>query len=93
VGKKSVKGAPDLVVEVVSFRSRKSDRTEKFDLYKKSGVAFYWIVDPAIRVVEAFQLVEGEYIPVGRGTGARTVQLPPFEKLQIPLGTIWPQIR
>ena len=92
VGKKSVKGPPDLVVEVISFRSRKTDRREKFDLYQKSGVPFYWIVDPAIRVIEAFQLVAGEYVSVGRGAGNRTVQLAPFEKLQISLATIWPQI-
>lgn len=51
VGKKSVKRPPDLCVEVVSFQSRKTDRKKKFDLYRKSGVAFYWIVDPAIRVI------------------------------------------
>lgn len=40
------KGAPDLVIEVVSPSSRKMDYSTKNTLYSNAGVREYWIVDP-----------------------------------------------
>lgn len=40
------KGAPDLVIEVVSPSSRKMDYRTKMTLYADAGVREYWIVDP-----------------------------------------------
>jgi Uma2 family endonuclease len=53
--KKSVKGAPDLVVEILSDRTRKLDEEIKLDLYERSGVKEYWVVDPQRRVVQVFR--------------------------------------
>ncbi len=41
------RGAPDLVVEILSPSTSKKDQREKFDLYQKYGVREYWVVDPA----------------------------------------------
>jgi Uma2 family endonuclease len=41
------RGAPDLIVEILSPSTSKKDQREKFDLYQKHGVREYWIVDPA----------------------------------------------
>lgn len=40
------KGAPDLVIEIVSPSSRKMDYSIKNTLYSEAGVREYWIVDP-----------------------------------------------
>ena len=40
------KGAPDMVIEIVSPSSRKMDYFRKNALYSESGVLEYWIVDP-----------------------------------------------
>lgn len=40
------KGAPDLIIEVVSPSSRKMDYSTKNTLYSDAGVREYWIVDP-----------------------------------------------
>ena len=47
----NMRGAPDLVVEILSPSSASRDWREKFELYSKHGVKEYWIVDPANRVV------------------------------------------
>lgn len=39
------KGAPDLVIEIVSPSSRKMDYSTKNTLYSEAGVREYWIVD------------------------------------------------
>ena len=39
-------GAPDWVIEVTSFDSRRMDYIIKNALYSEGGVREYWIVDP-----------------------------------------------
>lgn len=61
------KGAPDLVVEVVSPSSVREDRVRKFSEYEQAGVREYWLVDPRPnhQTVECFQRDEaGVYQPV-----------------------------
>jgi len=56
-----IHGAPDLVVEVLSPSTAKNDKGYKKDLYEKSGVREYWIVDPNIRSIETYLLSDGKY--------------------------------
>ena len=44
--RENVRGAPDLVVEILSPATAERDRTIKLDLYAQHGVKEYWIVDP-----------------------------------------------
>jgi len=43
------RGAPDIVVEILSPSTSRKDQNEKFNLYEKQGVREYWVVDPAGR--------------------------------------------
>ncbi|MBN2443226.1 MAG: Uma2 family endonuclease [Spirochaetales bacterium] len=55
-------GAPDLIIEILSPATASKDVKEKFNLYEKSGVKEYWIVDPHDKVVFVFNLGEnGQY--------------------------------
>lgn len=89
IGKKAMEGAPDLCVEVISPSSGTIDRRDKFKQYAKGEVAFYWIVDPEQKTVEAYELVRGKYKQAGGGADDDAVRLPPFPKLAIPLGDVW----
>lgn len=56
-----VKGAPDLIVEILSPSSFKADRSEKKALYEEHGVKEYWLVDPNYKSIEVFILKKGKF--------------------------------
>ena len=57
------KGAPDLVIEILSPSTRRHDRLVKLGLYQKAGVLEYWIVDPENKSVQVFLLNKGLLLP------------------------------
>lgn len=65
-----IKGAPDLIIEVLSPRTEKFDRKEKKKVYEEHGVKEYWMIDVKTKVVTGFQLKENKYteIPSEKGT-------------------------
>jgi len=54
--KEEVKGAPDLVIEILSPATAKRDRTIKRALYARYGVSEYWLVDPEKKIIEVLTL-------------------------------------
>ena len=52
------KGAPDMILEILSPSTRRHDRLVKLNLYQRAGVKEYWIVDPITRSVQVFLLDE-----------------------------------
>src|SRR5216684_5153336 len=56
-----VKGAPDLVVEILSESTRKKDETIKRRLYDWFGVAEYWVIDPELDTIKVYRRVAGRY--------------------------------
>ena len=85
----AIDGPPDLCVEIVSPSSTGVDRRDKFKQYARAGVAYYWILDPEARTIEAYRLTGGRYRLAGRGAGEQIVRLLPFADLDIPLGELW----
>ena len=55
------KGAPDLVIEILSPSTRRHDLSVKYRIYQRSGVREYWIVDPEGKTVQVFKLEDGLY--------------------------------
>jgi Uma2 family endonuclease len=49
-----LQGAPDLLVEVQSPGTARTDKTTKFELYQKHGVREYWMVDLHAALVEVW---------------------------------------
>ena len=58
------KGAPDLVIEILSPSTRRHDRLVKLSLYQRSGVREYWIVNPEEQTVQVFLLDETGFFRV-----------------------------
>ena len=54
-------GVPKFIAETLSNSTAKRDRTEKKDIYEKSGVEEYWIVSPQ-GSVEIYYLESGRYV-------------------------------
>ena len=64
---KGCKGAPDLIVEIISPSTARHDRLVKYNLYKNAGVREYWIVDPDTKTVSVNVLRDGMYVAYAYG--------------------------
>ncbi|MBF0205580.1 MAG: Uma2 family endonuclease [Oligoflexia bacterium] len=59
---KGHKGAPDMIVEILSPSSGRNDKVLKFNKYEQAGVKEYWIVEPNEKIVSVFILqTNGKY--------------------------------
>jgi Uma2 family endonuclease len=86
----NVKGAPDLVIEVISPSSTKTDQETKRDLYARYGVKHYWLAHPLEEWVRAYVLGEdGTYELIAEGHKDDAFTAPPFPDLTIRLGELW----
>ena len=61
ITEESIKGAPDLIVEVTSPATSLKDRREKKRLYEKYGVKEYLIIYPEDELVERFFFENDKY--------------------------------
>lgn len=55
ITEKNVQGAPDLVIEILSESTRRTDEIIKRKRYDHFGVAEYWIVDPVLDSVKIYR--------------------------------------
>ncbi len=82
---------PDWVCEVVSKSSKRHDRVEKFNVYAKHGVGYYWIVDPEAKTVETFKLDRGAWRSAVAFAGTGKIRAEPFDAVEIDMHWLWPE--
>jgi Uma2 family endonuclease len=79
-----VRGAPVIVIEILSPGTRKVDETVKRRLFEKSGVLEYWLADPERDVMKIYRCIEGgsfaapDEISGEAGDTLTTILLPGF---------------
>lgn len=88
--RQGVRGAPDLVVEILSPTHRERDLVVKRDRYARAGVPEYWIVDPEARGIEVLALEGDAYVPRGWFTGARPLMSPSLGTLDATADSLFP---
>lgn len=59
------KGAPDMVIEILSPSTAAYDALTKLDKYQEAGVKEYWIVDTAKQTVRSY-LLDGDFYKTPR---------------------------
>lgn len=65
IEKTHIAGAPDVVFETASPSTSLKDRREKMELYERSGVAEYFIIDPDAGFIEKYMPIDGRYARAG----------------------------
>ena len=79
------KGAPDLVIEILSPSNRRHDQIKKMDLYWRAGVREYWIVDPEEKTVLTYRWNEAGYVFAGGGTETDHIKVGILDDCEIDL--------
>ena len=82
--------APDWVCEVLSPSTRKLDLHGKRAAYGREQVGHLWLVDPADRTLEVFELREGEWVLIATAQDDAPVRIRPFDAITFSLGDLWP---
>ena len=83
------KGAPDLIMEILSPSTQRHDRFTKFNLYQQAGVREYWIVDLANKLVQVFVLDGKYYIAKDFGAAGDKIRVNVLEDCTIDLSQVF----
>jgi len=60
MGPEGIRGAPDLIIEILSPSNTAIEMAEKRCLYQDAGVCEYWVVDPKNNKVAVYNFQSGE---------------------------------
>ena len=83
------KGAPDLIIEVLSPSTQQHDKVTKFNLYASAGVREYWIIDPDFKTALSFILENGHYAAKEFGTAIDQMKVNVLEDCVIDLSQVF----
>jgi Uma2 family endonuclease len=89
-GMRPIDVVPDWICEILSPSNASRDRVRKRRLYARSGVAHYWIVDPADRTLEALRLEGKNWIELGVYDDEDTARIPPFDAIELIVARLFP---
>jgi Uma2 family endonuclease len=88
-GGENVRGAPDLVIEILSPSTTDRDRGVKRELYGRHGVTEYWLVDPTAETVSIHRQEAGKLAAARRFGSEETLRSPLLSGLELYLGDIF----
>jgi Uma2 family endonuclease len=80
---------PDWICEVISPSTAAEDRNRKRHIYAAHGLQHYWLLDPAGRRIETFDLGLDQCVLRGAFSDDLDVVALPFTEVPFPLATLW----
>jgi Uma2 family endonuclease len=89
IKEKNIRGAPDLVMEVLSPGTAYYDRRHKKEVYAEHGVGEYWIVDPMERSIEVYANRDGGFEQVAFSKQKGRVGSRLFSELSVSLAEVF----
>ena len=81
---------PDWVCEVLSGSTERRDRSVKKRIYAEAGILYFWLIDPRLQLLEAFELRDGRWTDIGTWNSDDQVRAPPFDAISFSLADLWP---
>ena len=81
--------APDWTCEVLSASICKLDLLRKRPIYARERVPHLWLIDPVDRILEAFELHEGQWLLIASAQDDDPVSIRPFNAITFSLGELW----
>ena len=85
----NIRGAPDLVIEILSPSTAQRDRTLKRTLYARHGVREYWLADTDAKNVLVLTLEDGDYEVAGIYGEGQTVVSPMLQGFTLEIDRIF----
>ena len=82
-------GPPDLVVEILSARTRQLDLVQKKRVYARIGIKELWIIDPDQKEVAVYRFDQDTTDPVTKLGGQAAASSPLLPGLMIPLQEVF----
>jgi Uma2 family endonuclease len=88
LGKGSINGPPDLVIEILSPSNSNKEMFLKFHYYMEAGVKEYWVIDAEEKRILVHINENGRYISTGYKENA-CISVTVLPGLNIDLQTLW----
>ncbi|MEM6791617.1 MAG: Uma2 family endonuclease [Myxococcota bacterium] len=83
---------PDWTCEILSRSNVATDRVYKRNLYARSGVPFFWLVDPQARILETLRLRDGVWLDAGTYDDSASVRSAPFDDVLLEVARLFPPV-
>jgi len=91
LGKGSIDGPPDLIIEIMSPSNTSSELFRKFHYYLKAGVREYWVIDMESKKASVHVYENGHYISTNFEDNDR-IPVAILPGLEISLEELWTRI-
>ena len=75
---------------VLSVSTRRLDLHGKRPIHAREGVPHLWLLDPADRALEAFELRDGQWVLIASAKDDDPICIRPFDAITFSLGDLWP---
>ncbi|WP_456442543.1 Uma2 family endonuclease [Caldithrix abyssi] len=87
-----IKGAPDLIIEVLSPNSAYYDLIEKKALYERYKVQEYWLADPKLKWIEIYILKDQKFHLHQRAEKNQTIRSHLLKEFSLPLEQVFTKL-